>query len=418
MNDLPTIADQIWLIEPCAGSALVAQGRIARTPQQQTPLTSVDEGIAKVAIRGVIGTSMTADTNTEMLIAAINEYADDDGVTSILLAVDSPGGQASQVDKLSQAVRAASAQKPVYAQINRMGASAAMFAVAHATKIFAQAESDMVGSIGTMINLVDSSKAFAQAGLETVAITTGSYKALGAAGTEITEEHRQHLQSLVDGLQENFTLAISEGRDLTGAELAQVTDGRIFLASQALQHGLIDAIQDVTVTLDSLSAITNRKGLTMANETQVAELADHASMRDLKKLPGVTNDFVVQCLEDELTIEEATAKWMSQLVDAKASADEAAATASQAADEARQDADAKAALAADASLADGSTEASEESSDPIASWNSAIAQVAKDFGLSRHDAAQKVGQENEELRYSYINAYREKFGVASDNRKS
>lgn len=181
---------------------------------------------------------------------AVSKAAADPEVKSIVLGINSPGGFTDGVWIASQAIANVRTQKPVMAQIESMGASAAYWLGSQASRMFAEPMSS-VGSIGVRMTLYDYSQMFKEFGIRAIPITTGKFKAAGAFGTEVTKEQEDYFQGLVDSTGRKFKQAVLQGRGerMTAAQLDKVADGRVFPEEQALKLKLIDGIRSANQTL-------------------------------------------------------------------------------------------------------------------------------------------------------------------------
>jgi len=125
----------------------------------------IAEGIAVIPLAGPLMKidSKFGSTNTVRVRRALRAALADPDVRGILLHIDdSPGGTMAGTADLAAAVAAANLEKPVWAQIDDMGASAAYWVAAQARRIVANATAEL-GSIGVVAVLEDSSKAMATA---------------------------------------------------------------------------------------------------------------------------------------------------------------------------------------------------------------------------------------------------------------
>jgi protease-4 len=62
----------------------------------------------------------------------------------------------------------------------------------------------------------------------------------------MTPEERDHIQSVLDDLQDRFKEVVATGRpELDDERIAALADGSIFSASQARANGLVDEIGDM-----------------------------------------------------------------------------------------------------------------------------------------------------------------------------
>lgn len=256
-----------WAMEPRAFELMVQALRridlIAHVNQPPTAMLSAMEKTPparngqSIAIIKMAGTLMKSQssmggTSTVQLRRDIRQAALDQDVGGILLAIDSPGGTTAGTDDLANEVKAARRMKPVIAHIDDLGASAAYWVASQAQEIYANSPTAMVGSIGTFITVYDSSEAAAKEGVKAYHFATGPLKGAGAPGTQLTEEQRAHLQSLIEDSQKTFDDAVRRGRSLTDRQLAEVRTGGVFLAESAMGKKLIDGVRPLSKTIDEM----------------------------------------------------------------------------------------------------------------------------------------------------------------------
>jgi signal peptide peptidase SppA len=197
--------------------------------------------------------SSVGGTSTIQLRRDIRQAAADPNVGAIVLGIESPGGIVAGTDDLANDVRAANRQKPVVAHVDDLCCSAAYWVASQASAIYANSPLAIIGSIGTMLPVEDSSAAAEQAGVKVHVFKTGALKGAGIPGTAITEEHQAEYQKRVDGTQAHFDAAVRKGRGLSARELEAVRTGGTWDASEAVQLKLIDGIQPLSKTLDQLA---------------------------------------------------------------------------------------------------------------------------------------------------------------------
>lgn len=190
---------------------------------------------------------------------ALKSAAADEDIEQIVMVVDSPGGSVDGLDELAQSVKDANAVKPVIVQVDGMMASAAVYASAYASKIYA-GRRDLIGSIGTRIALYDYSQMFADAGIRAVPVDTGEHKSAGLMGTEITEAQEAEFQRIVDGYFADFLNVVEQGRGIDRDLLEILADGRVFFANEEpLESGLIDGIATMDQTINRVTSKLSRR---------------------------------------------------------------------------------------------------------------------------------------------------------------
>ena len=332
----------LLLFDQVARSDLIAhvQARDAESPQAAARVgrrQAQDVAVAVIEINGTMtkrGSSLSAAGSTVRIRQAVRQAARDETIGGIVLRIDSPGGTVAGTSDLAREVAAADRQKPVLAYIEDLTASAAYWVASQARKVFANDRTAMVGSIGTYAGLYDYSGYAAARGIRPVVIRSGQYKAAGFPGTEITPEQREYWQELIDKTQAEFTAGVAGGRKLSVARVAELADGRIHLAEDAQQLGLIDGIQTFEETMDQLIELVTTRDLSksrrksMSEETAQSEAAREltptlqraeapaqpAGFEELvAALPKASNDFLVEAQRQKMTVEQARNAWTERL---------------------------------------------------------------------------------------------------------
>ncbi len=268
------------------------------------------EGVAVVDIKGVFMPSAeySDEVDTGLLTELINKLAVDDSVGAVVYDIESPGGVAAGMSELVEASTALSAAKPVYAYTGMCMCSAAYWLAATAgAGIYAGPDAD-VGSIGTRIFTFDLSKMFAEMGVEPVAIDTGPFKSMGAFGTELTAEHRSHLQDRVNSVQEDFSAAVKAGRDFNEKQLESVLDGKTFRVAEAVSLGLLDGTakrSDVLAMAHSAVAKSNHVKIRSKKMSSTTDAPVAATLAELKKaMPESTAEFRESQIESGASLAE------------------------------------------------------------------------------------------------------------------
>jgi len=195
----------------------------------------------------------------------------DEDVSAILLHIDSPGGTVAGTHELASAVAAANKIKPVTAFIDDLGASAAYWVASQAGTIVVN-RMGLVGSIGVITTVVDSSVAAEREGLKVHIIATGDMKGAGTPGTEVTDEHLAELQSLVDNINKVFLSEVAKNRPMTAEELLGL-QANVFAAPEALKLGLVDKVDTLDNTLAELNKLQSGKQSARLNSTARQRLA-------------------------------------------------------------------------------------------------------------------------------------------------
>jgi len=304
----------------------------------------------------------------------------DPDIAGIFLKIDSPGGTMAGTPDLANDVNTVAQNKPVLTYFEDMGASAAYFVGSQATKVRAN-ENAVIGSIGTMLVVVDLSEMAEKQGIKVHVIKTGDFKAIGVPGANITEPQLEHLQSRVNQGNEIFLRAIARGREGLGmGRVRELADGKVHLAAQAAELGLIDGVSSIDAALDELVSLTSTRKAVSMSETTAAPQA--ATIEELEQaLPGASADFVLSQVKSGATLQTAMSAFLKvqraeleQQQKATAAAEERAKTSKAAADAA----EAKALLGLpgnnpDETATDAEAESASWSADPQGFWKDEVA---------------------------------------------
>lgn len=169
-------------------------------------------------------------TYTEIAAALAQADADPD-TTEISMLIDSGGGQ---FDGLFTAINAmAATQKPIHVISTGLTASAAYALAAQGDTITAATKASRIGSVGVVATF--------QVRDDEVQIT--STKAPKKRPDVKTAEGVSMVKEELDAMHELFVDAIAAGRGVTSDKInADFGQGATFLAEQALESGMIDAI--------------------------------------------------------------------------------------------------------------------------------------------------------------------------------
>lgn len=210
----------------------------------------IGDYIGLIEIHGEIGPSAEESlfsTSTgydhDASIEFINDMMEDDNNKAILLSLDTPGGTVYESDEMYLKLMEYKEKtgRPVYAYMHSMAASGGYYIAVASDEIYAN-RNTTTGSIGVIMGGYEMSGLFEKAGIKEIAITSGPNKAMGSAGTPMTEEQIAIYQSIVDEAYDIFVDIIVTGRQLDEAKVREIADGRIYTAKQALELDLIDGI--------------------------------------------------------------------------------------------------------------------------------------------------------------------------------
>lgn len=220
----------------------------------------VKDGVAIISIDSVLTKSRTffsslfGGTSMRDIGNQIDMAMADTEVHDIILAIDSPGGTVDGTQELVAKIGSHRGNgKSIVAVGDGIMASAAYWIASAADKIYIANDTTSVGSIGVVATHVDVSEQDKQFGEKWTEITAGAYKRIASNHAPLTVEGREYIQSQVDHIYSVFVQSVAANRGKDSVEdILPAADGKIFIGQQAVEVGLVDGIQNITVTANQL----------------------------------------------------------------------------------------------------------------------------------------------------------------------
>ncbi len=169
----------------------------------------------------------------------------------ILFVVDSPGGSVAPSVELAYAIKELREVKPVIAYASGVIASGSYYASIWANQIIANPGS-MVGSIGVIMQGVNTEELMKKIGVSTQTVKAGKYKESGTPTRKWFDYEEKQLQSVIDDTYNMFISDVASARNLDVKNHTLYADAKIFTSKQAKNVGLVDEVATLSYAQDSL----------------------------------------------------------------------------------------------------------------------------------------------------------------------
>lgn len=227
-------------------------------PLENTYDVEFRDGVAILPVQGPLFryanlfTMLSGATSYDLLARDFAKAVDDPNVSSILLNIDSPGGEANGVSEFADQIAAARGKKPIVAYVGGMGASAAYWLASAADEIVAS-DTAILGSIGTVMSVKDTRERDEKSGVKTYEVVSSQspYKRTDPA----SDAGRQKMQDLVDSLSEVFVAKVAAYRGTTADDvLENYGKGGVFVGQAAVNAGLADSVGSYEGVIASLKS--------------------------------------------------------------------------------------------------------------------------------------------------------------------
>ncbi|HEV7485948.1 MAG TPA: signal peptide peptidase SppA [Thermoanaerobaculia bacterium] len=199
-------------------------------------------------------------------IDALQRYAKNDSVKAIIMRINSPGGAIAPSQEIYEEIRNVRARsgKPIIASLDSVAASGGYYIASACDRIVANPGS-ITGSIGVILQWMETKDLLAWAKLKPETITSGAMKAAGSPYQDLTDDQRAYFQAIVMQLHSQFVRAVAAGRKgkLSEADVSKIADGRVFTGEQALGMKLVDQLgnlEDAVRIAGKLGGISGRPG--------------------------------------------------------------------------------------------------------------------------------------------------------------
>lgn len=235
------------------GSAHESNGSIGLLgldePNSKEPFgPRIIDGVAVLPVHGVLAPRMSVfmhvsgGTSTQQLAQWIEDAATSSKVKSILLDIDSPGGDAHGNQEVADLIRDVQRSMPVHAHWTNLGASAAYY-IGRAAGSTSASKSTELGSIACYYVHGESSKADAEAGVTYTVFRGAAFKNAANEHEPLNEKGREYLNERIGGLHEQFVGSVAQSVGMTVEQVeAQFGAGKLFLAEKAKSLGMVDRV--------------------------------------------------------------------------------------------------------------------------------------------------------------------------------
>jgi protease-4 len=172
---------------------------------------------------------------------ALIKAREDDRVKAIVLRVNSPGGSALTSDIIWREVELTKKIKPVVVSMGNVAASGGYYIAAGADKIFAE-PTTITGSIGVFGMVPNITELANDIGINAEQVGTNKNAVEYSLFEPMQERFKNQVQESIEDTYQTFLHRVSEGRNMTMAQVDSVAQGRVWSGTEALEIGLVDEL--------------------------------------------------------------------------------------------------------------------------------------------------------------------------------
>ena len=209
--------------------------------------------------------------------STLEKAKDDSRVKALLLRINSPGGGVTASDEIYNEILRFKREEnvPVVASLGDVAASGGYYVACAADTIVAH-PTTVTGSIGVIMMNLNLEGLLGKIGVKNQTFKAGEHKDILSPLRPVTPEERRIVQGILDSMHKRFIGVVTDSRaaKLEQTRLAELTDGRIFDANQALEAGLVD---EVGTLAQAIETTKKKAGL---KEARVVTYERHGEMHE------------------------------------------------------------------------------------------------------------------------------------------
>lgn len=197
---------------------------------------------ALIDIKGPI--AQDAAASADSIITALRKAFETERAKGVVLRINSPGGSPVQSGYVYHEIRRLKQKhpdKPVYAVALDVCVSGAYYIAAATDAIYVD-QASLIGSIGVRMGSFGFVRAMEEIGIERRLLTAGDHKGLLDPFSPLEPFDQRFVQRLLDGLHQQFIMAVKEGRGERLAPDDTLFSGLIWTGAESIELGLADGL--------------------------------------------------------------------------------------------------------------------------------------------------------------------------------
>jgi signal peptide peptidase SppA len=298
--------DSLFLLVPEKDNIDVVASDVGNLQQKGLEAYENYNNIAIIPIHGLLTKrseafdSFFGTTSYDEIHELVADALEDSKINSILLDIDSPGGEVGGLFDFVDFIYESRDVKPIYAIANDHAFSAAYAIASAASKIFVNRTSG-VGSVGVIATHVDISEYDKKEGVKYTTIFAGDRKNDLSPHKPLSDDAISDLQTEVDRLYKMFVAIVARNRNISVAQI-KATQAALYFGGDALSLGLADEVCSFRDCLEKL------KGENMEDiESYRAEILEISKLCKLARAENKLAEFI----EQELTPDQVKEKLLA-----------------------------------------------------------------------------------------------------------
>ena len=179
----------------------------------------------------------------------IRQARQDDGLSAVIVHVDSPGGSALASDLIWRELALLDQTKPVIVYMGDVAASGGYYIAAPGRKIVAQGAT-LTGSIGVITAKAVTAGAYDLISARREELQRGAHAGLESDLRPWDADERRAVEQSVAQIYATFKQRVVDGRGIDPVALEELAGGRVWTGAQAAANGLVDQLGDFQTAVE------------------------------------------------------------------------------------------------------------------------------------------------------------------------
>ena len=186
----------------------------------------------------------------------LQQVGNDSSIRAVVVRIDSPGGEVTASDEIWREMNLLSKKKPMVISMSDTAASGGYYIAMTGDPVLAYPGTE-TGSIGVVFGKPNLHGLYDKLGLTKDGIQRGKYAGIDSDYQSLSQDERQKLRDGIDENYRDFVTKVANARHRTFNEIEPVSQGRVWLGSQAKLRGLVDELGGLDTAIEMVKKRAN-----------------------------------------------------------------------------------------------------------------------------------------------------------------
>ncbi|EOW9411416.1 S49 family peptidase [Vibrio cholerae] len=267
-----------------------------KSGRRLSQITEVRNGVALIHVNGVISRyanlfhAVCGGVSTEAIAKEFTSAINDPSIKSVILNIDSVGGEASGIHELGEMIYSARSKKPIHAYVGGDACSAAYWLATACDRVTIDATARL-GSIGTVVSFVKRPDSDGAKRYEFVSSQSPNKRL-----DPDSEQGQSAIQSQLDDMAEVFIQRVARNMGVSGDKVkSDFGKGGVLIGQRALDVGMAHELG----SLEGLIASLNKGKTFESSNTRSSEKVNGQQASYFLALDDTAPESIVKAIREQ-----------------------------------------------------------------------------------------------------------------------